>query len=114
MTAHLSSLLGEDDYGAAMLKIVRQVPESVADAVAPRQRGYLALWSDLLRKGIESGEIRDDLNASAMLMLIMGAMNSSIDWYDADHFVAVDRLIDQNESLLFDGMLGAASAPLLQ
>jgi TetR/AcrR family transcriptional regulator, cholesterol catabolism regulator len=114
MSAHLSSLLGEENYGAAMLKIVRQVPKSVADEVAPRQRSYMKLWSDLLKKGTESGEIRNDLNASAMLMLIMGAMNSSIDWYDPDHFVAVDRLIYQNESLLFDGMLGAASFPRLR
>jgi AcrR family transcriptional regulator len=103
--AQMSSLLGPEDYGAAMLKIIRQVPESVTEAIVPLQRQYLQTWHELLNKGIESGEVRDDLHPGVVLMLMMGSMNGAIDWYDPDHFVAVDRLIDQSEAVLFDGML---------
>jgi AcrR family transcriptional regulator len=103
--AHMSSVLGPEDYVAAMLKIIRQVPESVTEAIVGPQRQYMQTWHEMVNKGIESGDVRDDLDPGVVVMLMMGAMNGSIDWYDPDHFVAVDRLIDQSEAVLFDGML---------
>ncbi len=81
IAAHLHSLLTESHYAAANLRILGQVPESVRQRHLVAQRQYGAYWKGLLTDAAASGAIRSDANLSLVRMLLFGAMNWSVEWY---------------------------------
>jgi AcrR family transcriptional regulator len=79
--AHLQSALETSDYTAAMIRLIGQVPEEIRARRVHEQAEYANFWKDLLNDTLASGEIRDDLNLAALRMFLLGAMNSSSDWF---------------------------------
>jgi AcrR family transcriptional regulator len=81
MTAHLEMVLEFGDYTSAMIRIIGEVPEDVHQRRLHDQRDYGGYWRNLFRDAQDNGELRTDVDLSAMMMLILGALNSSPDWY---------------------------------
>lgn len=109
MTAHMLSVLSEANYTSAMLRILGQVPEDVRGTIAPLQRTYLDLWRGLLRDAQDAGDIRPGLDLSVVLMVLAGALNWTVEWYESDHHLAPEDLAAQFCTLVFEGM--AVRAP---
>lgn len=82
----------ESDYTAAMVRISRQVPEEILAAVQPFQRTYIQSWRRLLDDSVDAGEVRADLSPVAVIMLLIGSLNWSVEWYSRDVHSTPDRL----------------------
>jgi len=81
ITAHAEMVLEFGDYTSAMIRIIGQVPEDVHQRRLHDQRQYGQYWRSLFKDAQTDGELRADVDLSAMMMLILGALNSAPDWY---------------------------------
>lgn len=81
MEIHLSFVLERSDYASATIKLIGEVPKDIQARQLATERAYGRLWRDLLRAARDAGEIRADLNLSAIRMLILGALNWAVEWY---------------------------------
>ena len=80
VSGHLDALHSNLQYTALHVSEFRTAPPSVRAALVPRRDEYESMWTDLLT------DILPDISRSEISILrlsLFGAMNSSIDWFDA-------------------------------
>lgn len=82
--AHLSALFEHGPYTAAHVVTFRTAPESVRSAVVPARDAYEARWTELLAELQQDGQLHDDVGVNIARLALMGAMNSSVEWFDDD------------------------------
>ncbi|EIV90855.1 TetR family transcriptional regulator [Frankia sp. QA3] len=105
IAAHLTSVLKTGDYTAATIRILSQVPAEIRERQIAAQRRYGEFWRDLFAAALASGELRADLDLSATRMLLVGALNSSADWYPSrSRALPLDRLIAHFYSVFLEGI----------
>jgi AcrR family transcriptional regulator len=105
IAAHLLSVLRSGAYTSALIRILGQVPESVREQTVTRQRAYLDYWYESFREAVAAGDIRDDLDPSVTVMMLIGALNWAVEWYRADGRLSPEELVEQFTSLVFDGLV---------
>lgn len=112
LRAHLVAVLGIGNYTSATIRIMGQVPEGIRRDRIAAQRAYGMYWRDLLAQARNSGQLRSDLDLSALRMLLTAALNSSSDWYrPRRRGLTVDALSDQFVSLFIDGLAIPGAVP---
>lgn len=82
--AHLSALFEHGPYTAAHVVTFRTAPSSVRDAVVPARDAYEARWTELLAGLQRSGEVQPGVGVNIARLALMGAMNSSVEWFDTE------------------------------
>ena len=87
IAAHLHTLLGQDDYIGANIRIFAHVPDRVRTAALTRRRLYEAWWQELLDQGARDGAFLPGTDLHLVRLFLMGAMNWSLEWH---HFTAPD------------------------
>ena len=80
--AHLAALYENGPYTAAHVTTFRTAPSAVRAAIVPERDAYEARWTALMRELIGSGEIAADTTVGLARLILFGAMNTSIDWFD--------------------------------
>jgi AcrR family transcriptional regulator len=80
--AHLAALFENGPYTAAHVTAFRTAPAEVRDAIVPIRDEYEAMWTDLLRGLAASGAIADSTPLGLHRLLLFGAMNASVEWFD--------------------------------
>ena len=80
--AHLAALFENGPYTAAHVTTFRTAPPEVVTAVVPLRDRYEARWSELLRSLRGDGALAEDLDLDVTRLVLLGAMNSSIEWFD--------------------------------
>jgi AcrR family transcriptional regulator len=103
ITAHLCSVLSDSDYSSANLRIFGQVPETIRERVLARHRSYGNFWAELLRDGVATGTLRSDLDISVVRMLLLGALNWTVEWYRPGGR-SPNEIADHLCAMLFDGL----------
>jgi TetR/AcrR family transcriptional regulator, cholesterol catabolism regulator len=97
LTAHLTCLLAPDSLPAANVRIFAHVPESLRHATLKGRRNYEKFWIDLLRTFSSEGFVRGELEPKALVMILFGAMNWSLEWFkpgrDHPENLAADLLL---------------------
>lgn len=88
---HLEVLHGHFRYTALHITTFRNAPESVRSIVVPIRDAYEARWTELLADLLPT---RPKQELGVLRLVLFGAMNSSIEWFDADrgnldHFATV-------------------------
>lgn len=78
---HVLQLIEPGDFPGAMLKLAGEVPPDLRDLHRAGERAYGRMWQKLLEQAHAAGVIRSDANISVLRLLILGAMNWSIEWY---------------------------------
>ncbi len=89
--AHLAALFENGPYTATHVTTFRTAPPSVRTAIVPVRDAYEARWTALLDNLKTEKAIRADVDTGLARLILFGAMNSSIEWFDAergnlDHF----------------------------
>jgi hypothetical protein len=107
MSAHLVSALEKGTHTAAVIEIMGQVPEGVRRQSLVDQRKYVSYWRAMLQGAAGAGEIRVDLDLSAMLMMILGALNWTADWYDPRDKLRPQDIATELAAVVIDGLLSA-------
>ena len=78
---HLTFVLLQGDIASASIQLIWQIPQEVRERTLAVQRAYGATWRQVLEAARDAGEIRSDVNLSAIRMSILGALNWAADWY---------------------------------
>lgn len=102
---HLLTVLEQEDYACATIKLIWQVPLPIRERHIGDQRVYGGLWRRLLEEAREAGAIRGDVDLSVARMTILGALNWAADWYKEDRLTA--QIIAQNISTMILHGLGS-------
>jgi TetR/AcrR family transcriptional regulator, cholesterol catabolism regulator len=76
------------------------------EIVAERRR-YEERWRALFREGVESGDLRTDLDSAAATLLVLSAANWAYTWLVPGR--DTDELADRFTAILLDGIRGYAS-----
>ena len=104
VAAHLEQLLGQGDYTSANIRIFGQAPEGVQARQLELREAYGEWWRALLEEGQARGEVRADADLSLVRMLLFGAMNWAIEWYDPSQG-PIRRIADEASALALRGLL---------
>ena len=80
--AHLAALYENGPYTAAHVTTFRTAPDGVRAVIVPERDAYEARWTALIRDLIESGELAADTAVGLARLIMFGAMNTSIEWFD--------------------------------
>lgn len=78
---HVLVVLEIGDYTSANIRIFGQLPDDIRKRHLAQQRAYGDLWRRLLEDARAAGELRPDLDLSVLRMLILGALNWTVEWY---------------------------------
>ena len=78
---HVLVVLEIGDYTSANIRIFGQLPDEIRRHHLAQQRAYGDLWRRLLEDARAAGELRADLDLSVLRMLILGALNWTVEWY---------------------------------
>lgn len=104
LRGHLCALLEHGDYTSANVRIFGQVPPSVRDANLPVRRAYEKFLDDLLSDLQERGSIRSDVNLTRFRLLLIGALNATLEWFDPKKG-SVEALADDYVDIFLNGVL---------
>ena len=102
--AHLRCILIEGDFAAATMRNFSTMQGSLRRRHRPSFQAYGDLWVRLLTTAQATGEVRADIDLSLLQRLIVGALNWTVEWFDADRYPLRD-FFDNAAGLLLDGML---------
>ncbi|UIX29394.1 TetR family transcriptional regulator [Streptomyces sp. GQFP] len=105
IAAHLLSVLQSGAYTSALMRILGQVPEDVREQVVTHQRAYVDYWRQSFQDAVAAGDIRDDLDPSVTVMMLIGALNWAVEWYRPDGRLSPQDLVSQFTTLVFDGLI---------
>jgi len=103
---HLGYLLEEADFAVATLRMLHQTPDAVRVRHLRKQRAFGRFYGELFEQARKQGLIRDEFDLSALRMLLLGALNWSPEWFDADGLSA-DQLVGQLSLMMRQGLLPA-------
>jgi AcrR family transcriptional regulator len=78
---HVLTVLEIGDYTSANIRIFGQLPDDIRRRHLAQQRAYGELWRSLLEGARAAGELRPGLDLSVLRMLILGALNWTVEWY---------------------------------
>lgn len=101
--AHLETLLKHGDYTSANIRIFGQAPEEIRKRHLRLRDAYAGLWRRLLTKAQKAGALRDDVDLGLVRMLLLGALNWSVEWYQPGG-KSIQTMADHMCLMLFDGI----------
>lgn len=104
VAAHLEQLLGQGDYTSANIRIFGQAPAGVQARQLRLREAYAEWWRALLEDGRDRGALRADADLSLVRMLLFGAMNWAIEWYDPSTG-PIRKIADEASALVLSGLL---------
>lgn len=82
--AHLTTLLTHSHHAAAAIRTLPQLPEDIRQRKLADQRAYLDIWRGLLADARAAGELHPDIDDRAALMIVLGALNWTVEWWNPD------------------------------
>jgi TetR/AcrR family transcriptional regulator, cholesterol catabolism regulator len=80
--AHLRHELEISDYTTASIRNAGQVPLKIRKRQIREEERYGEIWRGLINDIARSGELRDDLDLYVAQMLVFGALNWAVEWWD--------------------------------
>jgi len=101
---HLRALLQYRDYTSANVRIFGQVPDEIQKSNMSARKKYEELWDGLLAKLQERGELRAQMNIASFRLLLIGALNATLEWFDPKKGEYL-MLADNYTEVLLNGIL---------
>lgn len=89
--SHLGALFEHGPYTAAHVTAFFTAPAAIRDQVVPVRDGYEALWNALLEALLPHLNSKD---VSLHRLILFGAMNSTIEWFDQRGNLSLDQLAE--------------------
>lgn len=100
---HLTQLLALSEFTSANIRIYSQLPLDKQAHHQPLRNAYSKLWDQLLEDIKAAGYLRQDISIVPTRQFILGALNWTVEWFDAEKY-SVDILADRSALLLLDGI----------
>jgi AcrR family transcriptional regulator len=110
---HLTYFLRESDFTSANIRNFSRLPEDMRAPHQPLRQAYTSVWDNFLAEAQKAGDIRIDIKVVPLRQFVLGAMNWTVEWYDANRY-PVSMLSERMSKLLLEGMSTAHGMPLKQ
>lgn len=107
--AHLRAILAQGSLTKANIRGYGQVPRHVADRLTTAWQDYGDVWRVLVDAAVAGGHIRSDLDPSVVRLLLIGAMNWSVEWFTAEGPLDSEEVADHLLAMALDGLLPGAA-----
>jgi TetR/AcrR family transcriptional regulator, cholesterol catabolism regulator len=104
LRGHLRVVAEQLDMATVFTREWRYLDGDYRDEIMVERRRYEERWRALLREGVESGDLRTDLDVGATALLVLSAANWAYTWLDPGR--DTDALADRFTAILVDGMRG--------
>lgn len=105
IVAHLEAIISSGPFTKANIHSYGQVPEAIAARVRAAQRSYGETWRALIAEAMASGDIRTDLDATSVRLLLLGAMNWSVEWVATEGPMSSRELADDLIEMVLHGLV---------
>lgn len=107
LRGHLRVVSEQLDVATVFTREWRYLDATHRDEILGERRRYEERWRALFREGVESGDLRTDLDAAAATLLVLSAANWAYTWLEPGR--DTDELADRFTAILVDGVRGYAS-----
>jgi TetR/AcrR family transcriptional regulator, cholesterol catabolism regulator len=107
LRAHLRVVAEQLDVATVFTREWRYLEGNAREAFLVERRRYEERWRSLFREGVDSGELRTDLDAAAATLLVLSAANWAYTWLSPGR--DTDELADRFTAILVDGVRGYAT-----
>jgi TetR/AcrR family transcriptional regulator, cholesterol catabolism regulator len=104
LRGHLRVVAEQLDMATVFTREWRYLEGDYRDEIVVERRRYEERWRALLREGVESGDLRTDLDVGATALLVLSAANWAYTWLEPGR--DTDALADRFTAILVDGMRG--------
>jgi TetR/AcrR family transcriptional regulator, cholesterol catabolism regulator len=109
LRGHLRVVADQLDVATVFTREWRYLEGEQRDEILGERRRYEERWRALFREGVESGDLRTDLDAGAATLLVLSAANWAYTWLEPGRHT--DELADRFTAILVDGVRGYATPP---
>src|SRR3546814_10183666 len=106
LRTHLTLLHTQGDYTAANIRLYPEAPAHVVERHMSLRRSYGQYWQEMLREGQSEGLIVESMDVKLVQMLLLGALNWSLQWYKPTLY-DLEMVAASGISLLLDGLFCA-------
>lgn len=101
--AHLRHALEISDYTTAAIRNAGQVPLKIRRRQILEEQRYGEVWRRLVNDMARSGELRADLDLYIAQMLVLGALNWAVEWWDPRRG-SLDSVVANAQSFVRGGL----------
>jgi AcrR family transcriptional regulator len=108
LRGHLRVVGEQLDAATVFTREWRYLEGELREEFVGERRSYEERWRELIREGVERGELRVDLRASDAALLVLSAANWAYTWLPEG--ADTDALADRFVAIVVDG-IGGYSAP---
>jgi TetR/AcrR family transcriptional regulator, cholesterol catabolism regulator len=106
--AHLRHELEISDYTTAAIRNAGQVPLTIRKRQILEEQRYGDVWRRLINDMARSGQLRADLDLYIAQMLVLGALNWAVEWWDPRRG-SLDTVVSNAQSFVRHGLAGRSS-----
>ena len=107
LRGHLRVVAEQLDVATVFTREWRYLEGEYREEIVAERRRYEERWRALFREGVESGDLRTDLDSGAATLLVLSAANWAYTWLEPGR--ATDELADRFLAILVDGIRGYAT-----
>jgi TetR/AcrR family transcriptional regulator, cholesterol catabolism regulator len=107
LRGHLRVVSEQLDVATVFTREWRYLEGAHRDEIVGERRRYEDRWRALFRDGVESGDLRTDLDVGAATLLVLSAANWAYTWLEPGRDTS--ELADRFTALLVDGIRGYAT-----
>jgi len=107
LRGHLRVVSEQLDVATVFTREWRYLEEGYREQILAERRRYEQRWRALFQDGVESGDLRTDVDAAAATLLVLSAANWAYTWLVPGR--DTDELADRFTALLVDGIRGYAT-----
>ena len=101
--AHLRHALEISDYTTASIRNSGQVPQAIRKRQVREEERYGEVWRKLINDLARSGALRPELDLYIAQMLVLGALNWTVEWWDSRRG-SVDAVVANAQTLVRHGL----------
>lgn len=99
---HLWGMLHHGDFTSTIIRIYGQIPTAAKNRHRMARRAYADYWDRLLEDALKRGELRADGSTTVIRLFVLGALNSTVEWYNPNKGSFKD-FVKELTNLIFDG-----------
>jgi AcrR family transcriptional regulator len=107
LRGHLRVVAEQLDVATVFTREWRYLEGEHRDEIVAERRRYEQRWRILFRDGVESGDLRTDLDTGAAALLVLSAANWAYTWLEPGRDTG--ELADRFLAILVDGIRGYAT-----
>jgi len=101
---HLEPLRRQPNYVQVFLNCRKHLPKSSRHEIGKQARSYEDSIERILEEGVETGELRDDLDCRLTTLAILGIGNSVPQWLRNQKGLKVEHISRQFANMLLNGI----------